>query len=117
MRRLLCACNDDRATHDVRQAITSAKKCLKNVQKSERTITNSLNAPTITPNFGQSPVTLDWDNSSVASRPGPVRAPDSSAPQPPGVRSAGPVEFRVRFNPLMPSGRLQPARFLFVARF
>src|SRR5262245_34638713 len=70
-----------------------------------RPITNSLNAPTITPNFRQSPVTLDWDKASVASRPGPVRAPDSSAPQPPGARSAGPVEFRVRFNPLMPSGR------------
>src|SRR5262245_14201314 len=64
-----------------------------------------VNPPTITPNFGQSPVTLDWDKTSVASRPGPVRAPDSSAPQPPGARSAGPVEFRVRFNPLMPSGR------------
>src|SRR4249919_2058262 len=71
-----------------------------------RTITNSLNPPTITPNFGQSPVTLHWDKADVASRPGPVRAPDSSAPQPPGVRSAGPVEFRVRFNPLMPPGRL-----------
>src|SRR6478736_4147872 len=74
----------------------------KNVEKA---ITNSLKAPTITPNFRQPPVTLDWDKPGVASRPGPVRAPDSSAPQPPGVRSAGPVEFRVRFNPLMPSGR------------
>src|SRR5262245_36158909 len=72
-----------------------------------RTFTNSLNPPTITPNFGQPPVTLHWDKASVASRPGPVRAPDSSAPQPPGVRSAGPVEFRVRFNPLMPPGRLE----------
>jgi hypothetical protein len=78
------------------------------------TITNSLKAPTITPNFRQSPVTLDWDNSTVASRPGPVRAPDSSAPQPPGVRSAGPVEFRVRFNPLMPSGRLNAGPIFFV---
>jgi len=69
----------------------------KNVEKA---ITNSLKAPTITPNFRQPPVTLDWDKADVASRPGPVRAPDSSAPQPPGVRSAGPVEFRVRFNPL-----------------
>src|SRR5215470_8375846 len=83
---------------------------MRNVSKSGRKrhlpITNSLNAPTITPNFRQSPVTLGWDKASVASRPGPVRAPDSSAPQPPGARSAGPVEFRVRFNPLMPSGRL-----------
>jgi hypothetical protein len=71
-----------------------------------RAITNSLNSPTITPNFGQPLVTLHWDKAVVASRPGPVRAPDSSAPQPPGVRSAGPVEFRVRFNPLMPPGRL-----------
>ena len=79
---------------------------LKTCRKPVWAITNSLKAPTITPNFGQSPVTLHWDNGTVASRPGPVRAPDSSAPQPPGARSAGPVEFRVRFNPLMPSGRL-----------
>src|SRR5262245_66018701 len=71
-----------------------------------RAITNSLNSPTITPNFGQSLVTLHWDKAGVASRPGPVRAPDSSAPQPPGVRSAGPVEFRLRLNPLMPPARL-----------
>jgi len=72
----------------------------KTCEIARRTITKSLNPPTITPNFGQSPVTLHWDKAGVASRPGPVRAPDSSAPQPPGVRSAGPVEFRVRFNPL-----------------
>jgi hypothetical protein len=78
-------------------------------------ITNSLKAPTITPNFRQSPVTLGWDKATVASRPGPVRAPDSSAPQPPGVRSAGPVEFRVRFNPLMPSGRLNAGPIFFRA--
>src|SRR5262245_43494849 len=76
-------------------------------------ITNSLNAPTITPNFRQSPDTLDCDKPIVASRPGPVRAPDSSAPQPPGARSAGPVEFRVRFNPLMPSGRLTAGPIFF----
>jgi len=78
-------------------------------------ITNSLKAPTITPNFRQSPVTLHWDNAMVASRPGPVRAPDSSAPQPPGARSAGPVEFRVRFNPLMPSGRLNAGPIFFAS--
>src|SRR5512143_305357 len=76
-------------------------------------ITNSLKAPTITPNFRQPPVMLRWDKVRVASRPGSVRAPDSSAPQPPGARSAGPVEFRVRFNPLMPSGRL-PAGSIFL---
>src|SRR5262245_29861720 len=80
-------------------------------------ITKSLNPPTITPNFGQSPVTLDWDKASVASRPGPVRAPDSSAPQPPGARSAGPVEFRVRFNPLMPSGRFGAGPIFISTRF
>jgi hypothetical protein len=66
-----------------------------------RAITKTLKAPTITPYFGQSPVTLGWDNSSVASRPGPVRVPDSSAPQPPGAQPTGPVEFCVRFNPLI----------------
>ena len=64
-------------------------------------ITKTLKAPTITPYFGQSPVTLGWDKASVASRPGPVRVPDSSAPQPPGAQPTGPVEFRVRFNPLI----------------
>ena len=41
-----------------------------------------------------------------------MRAPDSSAPQPPGARPAGPIEFRVRFNPLYPSGRLCRPVFL-----
>ena len=66
-----------------------------------RAITKTLKAPTITPYFGQSPVTLGWDKGSVASRPGPVRVPDSSAPQPPGAQLTGPVEFRVRLNPLI----------------
>ena len=79
-------------------------------------ITNSLKAPTITPYFGQSPVTLGWDKATVASRPGPVRAPDSSAPQPPGVHSAGPVEFAYAFNPLMPSGRLNAGPIFFAVR-
>src|SRR5215510_11185257 len=87
----------------------------KTCEIARRTITNSLNSPTITPNFGQSPVTLHWDKAGVASRPGPVRAPDSSAPQPPGVRSAGPVEFRVRFNPLMPPRRLVAGPIFFEA--
>src|SRR5262249_24441465 len=86
-------------------------------KKSPFSITNSLKAPTITPKFRQSPVTLHWDKPSVASRPGPVRAPDSSAPQPPGARSAGPVEFRVRFNPLMPSGRLNAGPIFFCQEF
>jgi len=80
-------------------------------------ITNSLKAPTITPKFRQPPVTLHWDNGTVASRPGSVRAPDSSAPQPPGARPAGPVEFRVRFNPLMPSGRLDAGLIFVVVNF
>src|SRR3974390_507782 len=74
-------------------------KCLmfrmKAVTKPAKTpaeITNSLNALTITPNFGQSLVTLAWDKATVASRPGPVRAPDSSAPQPPGSHPAGPSQ-------------------------
>src|ERR1700753_1183146 len=54
----------------------------------------------IRPNFGQSLVTLERDNGNVASWPGSVRSPDSSAPQPPGGQPTGPVEFRVRFNPL-----------------
>src|SRR5262249_24142219 len=105
-RLLLFASPDDRAADNARQGVPTLDNWPKNAQKHQRTITNSLNIPTITPNFRQSLVTLDWDKDRVASRPGPVRAPDSSAPQPPGVRSAGPVEFRVRFNPLMPSGRL-----------
>ena len=35
-------------------------------------ITNSLNTPTITPNFGQSPVIVGWDIATVASWPGQV---------------------------------------------
>jgi hypothetical protein len=50
----------------------NAQNRAKTLENARRTITNSLNAPTITPNFGQSPVTLHWDNSNVASRPGPV---------------------------------------------
>jgi hypothetical protein len=81
-----------------------------------RPITKTLKVPTITPYFGQSPVTLGWDKGSVASRPGPVRVPDSSAPQPPGAQPTGPVEFSVRFNPLISlrAGSM-PARF-FCAR-
>jgi hypothetical protein len=66
------------------------------------TITNSLNPHTKRPKFGQSQVTVPGENTIVASWPGSVRDPDSSAPQPPGARPAGPVEFRVRFNPQTP---------------
>jgi hypothetical protein len=37
-------------------------------KKRHRPITKTLKAPTITPYFRQSPVTLDWDNASVASK-------------------------------------------------
>src|SRR5665647_2151446 len=67
----------------------------------------------ITPNFGQSPVTLGGDKGSVASRPGPVRVPDSSAPQPPGAQPTGPVELRVRFNPQSLRVGSSPARFFY----
>src|SRR6185312_2551324 len=63
------------------------------------TLTKSLGRPLKSPYFGQSRVTLSDDKDIVASWPGPVRDPDSSAPQPPGARPAGSVEFRVRFNP------------------
>ena len=37
------------------------------------------------PYFGQSHAKLKCETTIVASRPGPDRIPDSSAPQPPGV--------------------------------
>ena len=48
-------------------------------------ITNSLNGPTITPYFGQFPVTRPWDKCTVASRPGPVDLRIPQPPSPPGV--------------------------------
>ncbi len=86
--------------HDGKSFLDAANG-LQTGKTARRAITKTLNAPTITPYFGQSPVTLDWDKTSVASRPGPVRVPDSSAPQPPGAQPTGPVELRVRFNPLI----------------
>jgi hypothetical protein len=82
-------------------------------KNAQRAITKSLKAPTITPYFGQSPVMLGGDNNIVASRPGPVRVPDSSAPQPPGAQPTGPVELRVRFNPLSLRVGSSPARFFY----
>jgi hypothetical protein len=52
-------------------------------------ITNSLKGPTITPYFGQSPVTSAWQNSIVASRPGPVDLRIPQPPSPPGVIRPG----------------------------
>jgi hypothetical protein len=37
-------------------------------ENARKPITNSLKVPTITPYFGQSPVTLAWDKASVASK-------------------------------------------------
>ena len=97
------------------KSFLDAAKGLQTGKIARRAITKTLNAPTITPYFGQSPVTLGWDKASVASRPGPVRVPDSSAPQPPGAQPTGPVEFRVRFNPLISlRAGFMPARFLCV---
>ena len=71
-------------------------KCLmfrmKAVTKPAKTpaeITNSLNALTITPNFGQSLVTLAWDKAAVASRPGPVGLRIPQPPSPPGLIRPG----------------------------
>jgi hypothetical protein len=83
------------------KSFLAAASGLKTGKTARRAITKTLKAPTLMPYFGQSPVTLGWDKTSVASRPGPVRVPDSSAPQPPGAQPTGPVEFRVRFNPLI----------------
>jgi hypothetical protein len=71
---------------------------LENMRKTNKSgvlpITKTLKPPTITPYFGQSTVMLASDIDTVASRPGPVGVPDSSAPQPPGALPAGPVEFQ-----------------------
>ena len=79
------------------------------------TLTKSLGRPLKSPYFGQSRVTLSDDKDIVASWPGPVRDPDSSAPQPPGARPAGSVEFRVRFNP-QNAFRAGPPALFFSAR-
>ncbi len=50
------------------------------------------------PHFGQARAKLPCDTATVASRPGPARIPDSSAPQPPGVRTDR-ARVCVRFNP------------------
>jgi hypothetical protein len=54
------------------KSLAIGTKRRKNQQKQRPSITNSLKAPTITPNFGQSPDMLGDDKISVASRPGPV---------------------------------------------
>jgi hypothetical protein len=52
------------------------------------------------PHFGPAHAKLACETNTVASGPGPDRIPDSSAPQPPGVRSdRARVLFSVRFNP------------------
>ena len=67
-------------------------------------ITRSLEKITLTPNFGQAQVTLDCEIISVASRPG-WRKTGFLSPPAPRAWPAGPVEFRVRFNPQTTSGR------------
>ena len=87
-------------------------------------ITKTSNSPTITPHFGQSTVMLGGDIGSVASRPGPVGVPDSSAPQPPGALPTGPVELsfstvrrvtRTIQSPILRAGS-SPARFFCASR-
>jgi hypothetical protein len=73
MRRLLLSSIYDRADARARQELPAGTEMAAKTGKiAPRAITKSLKVPTITPYFGQSPVTLDWDNNSVASRPGPV---------------------------------------------
>jgi hypothetical protein len=50
------------------------------------------------PHFGQAHAKLNRDTKSVASGPGLDRIPDSSAPQPPGVRTDR-ARVLVRLNP------------------
>src|SRR3974390_35393 len=73
MRRLLFCHNDRSAKRALQVSHFPGSMPRQNRRIRPPTITNSLNGLTLTPNFGQSPVTLAWDKAGVASRPGPVR--------------------------------------------
>src|SRR5674536_124361 len=59
---------NDRAGQRPRQEPHFGNKCRGTGQNRRQPITNSLKAPTITPYFRQSSVTLGWDKASVASK-------------------------------------------------
>jgi len=116
MRRLLCFEKHDRAASVPGQELARTRSPRpKRMCLVVCILTKSLRRPLKSPYFGQSRVTLRDHNCTVASWPGPVRDPDSSAPQPPGARPAGSVEFRVRFNP-QNAFRAGPPALFFSAR-
>src|SRR5262249_20689132 len=81
--------------------------------RGKETVTSSLRDSQQCPISAHRPPRYPAIQITVASGYGPARAPESSAPQPPGARPGRPIQYRVRFNPPTLFGPACAGPFLF----